>query len=250
MPSKKPQLVNDEIYHVILRGVGDSMIFNDINDYYRGIFSIYEFNNANPVDIWLRRQQRKKEKLMEKLEGQTFQKGLEGLNLQALGKRDKVVQILCFCFMPNHIHLLVKQLKDGGISSFMQKVGTGYAVYFNKKYSRKGHLFNNFKAVHIESDEQLKNVVTYIHTNPIALVEPGFKEKGVENPPKVKEFLENYKWSSYRDYIGIENFSSVTNREFILETMSGKEGCIADVDNWIMVKKDIKDFKGIFLEVS
>ena len=132
----------------------------------------------------------------------------------------------------------------------MQKVGTGYAVYFNKKYSRKGHLFNNFKAVHIESDEQLKNVVTYIHTNPIALVEPGFKEKGVENPPKVKEFLENYKWSSYRDYIGIENFSSVTNREFILETMSGKEGCIADVDNWIMVKKDIKDFKGIFLEVS
>ena len=66
MPRKKPQLVNNEIYHVVLRGVGDSLVFKDVNDYFRGIFSIYEFNNDKPVDIWLRRQERKREKLIEK----------------------------------------------------------------------------------------------------------------------------------------------------------------------------------------
>lgn len=256
MPSKKIQLINDEFYHINLRAVGDDMVFKDIHDYYRGIFSIYEFNNTNPVDIWLRRQQRKKEKtkekLLEVLEGQTFQnfggKTLEGLTLQYLDRRDKFVEVLAFCFMPNHIHLLVKQLKNNGISNFMQKVGTGYAVYFNQKYNRKGHLFNRFRAIDIKTNNQLKNVITYIHINPIALIEPGFKEKGIKNPKKVKEFLENYKWSSYQDYIGIKSFPSVTEREFILEIMGGTEGCKADVDNWIMYKKDLKDFRDIFLE--
>ena len=62
MPIKRPQLINEEIYHIVSRGVGDSLIFQDINDYYRGIFSLYEFNNVKSVNIWLRRQQRKKRK--------------------------------------------------------------------------------------------------------------------------------------------------------------------------------------------
>ena len=242
MPSKKPQLINGEIYHIILRGVGDSLIFKDVNDYYRGIFSVYEFNNAIPVDIWLRRQQRKKEKITENIRPS---KVLEGQTFQYLDKRDKFVEVLVFCFMPNHIHLLARQLKDNGVSNFMQKVGTGYAVYFNKKYHRKGHLFNNFKAVHIETDDQLKNVVTYFHCNPISLIEPGFKDKGIEHPEKVKEFLENYKWSSYQDYIGIKNFHYVTEREFISEIMGGPEGCRAEVENWILHKKDLNDFYNV-----
>jgi hypothetical protein len=62
MSTQRPQLIDGEIYHIILRAVGDSLVFNDEKDYYRGIFSLYEFNNANPVDIWLRRQQRKEKK--------------------------------------------------------------------------------------------------------------------------------------------------------------------------------------------
>lgn len=206
-------------------------IFKDINDYYRGIFSIYELNNRNLVSIWLRRQQRVNEKAAELLQGPTLQSD----------KRDKFVEVLAFCFMPNHIHLLVKQLKDNGISQFMRKVGTGYATYFNKKYKRKGHLFNKFKAVHIESNDQLKNVITYIHTNPIALVQPGFKEKGIESSQIVMEFLENYKWSSYQDYLGKENFKSLTQKDFILEVMGGFEGCRADVENWVLHKKEVKE---------
>jgi putative transposase len=153
----KAQLVTGEFYHINLRAVGNDTVFKDADDYWRGIFSIYEFNNAKPVSIWLRRQQRKAEKV------------LHGPTVQSLDKRDKFVEVLAFCFMPNHVHLLVKQVKENGISSFMQKFG-GFAFYLNKKYSRKGHLFNSFKPVHIASDDQLKNVVTYIHTNPIALI--------------------------------------------------------------------------------
>ena len=69
--------------------------------------------------------------------------------------------------MPNHIHLLLKQIKNNGISEFIRKVEVGYAGYFNKKYGRKGHLFQGrFKAVRIEDNEQLKTVFVYIHTNP------------------------------------------------------------------------------------
>jgi len=233
MPVQRVPLVNDEIYHIVLRAVGDSVVFVDENDYYRGIFSIYEFNNNSLVDIWLRRQKRKKEKLLEKSEGQTLQSP----------ERDLLVEILAFSFMPNHIHLLVRQLKDNGISQFMQKLGTGYAVYFNKKYLRKGHLFNRFKAFHVNSDEQLKNVFAYIHSNRISIIEPGWKENGLRDSKKVANFLENDKWHSYPDYLGKKNFNSVTTRKFILDLMGGEKGCENFINMWVNNKKTAKDFE-------
>lgn len=163
-----------------------------------------------------------------------------GPNKLELDKRSKFVEILAFSFMPNHFHLIVRQLKDTGIIEFMKKVNGGYAKYFNEKYKRRGHLFNKFYPVHIKDDEQLKNAFTYVHTNLISLVEPGWKEKGVKNPEKIKEFLESNKRHSYPDYLGKKNFTSVTDRGFLLEIMGGIEGCKANVDNWIMHKNEIK----------
>ena len=122
---------------------------------------------------------------------------------------------MAFVFMPNHIHLLLRQLKPNGISIFMQKFGSGYASYFNKKYQRIGHLFQGkFKESHIMGDEYLRTVVTYIHMNPASIIEPGWKEAGIKKPLKMIEFLEKYRWSSYLDYIGKKNFPSVTERDF------------------------------------
>jgi len=229
MANKNPQLVNDEIYHVISRTVGDTVVFEDEKDFFRGIFCIYEFNNDNTVNIWKRRKERAAEK---KVLGRTS---------PTLQERNMFVEVLAFSFMPNHLHLLLKQIKNDGIEKFMQKVGTGFAGYFNKKYNRKGHLFNKFRAVHIKNDDQLKHAFTYVHTNLISLIEPGWKEKGVKNPEKVKEFLENNKRHSYPDYLGKNNFPSVTNRDFLLETMGGINSCKAFVDNWITYKKGIND---------
>ena len=236
MGHKNPQLVNNEIYHVISRTVGDTVVFNDEKDFYRGIFSIYEFNNDNPVNIW----ERRKERIIEKKK-----LGPTSLTLQ---ERDMFIEILAFSFMPNHLHLLVRQLKDNGIVKFIQKVGTGFAIYFNKKHNRKGHLFNKFRAVYVKDDDQLKNVFAYIHTNLISLIEPGWKEKGIKNSGKVKEFLENNKRHSYPDYLGKNNFPSVTQRDFLLETMGGVEGCKEVVDNWILYKKEMKYFGDFVLE--
>lgn len=224
MPIKRPPLVNNEIYHITVRATGDSLLFKDINDYYRGIFSIYEFNNQSPTEIRTRREQRKK----EKANGERFSVDL----------RDCFVEIFAFCFMTNHLHLILKQIKDNGISDFMRKFGAGYAGYFNKKYKRKGPLLSKFRAVHVETDEQLRNCFAYVHVNPLSLIEPGWKENGIKFRKKAIKFLsKDYKWSSYWDYIGKKNFPSITEREFVSKEMGGTEGCRTVIKDWIEYKK-------------
>ena len=237
MPYRKTQFVNGEIYHLVIRRMGEELLFKNIDDHYRGVFSIHEFNNINPVVIRERRRLRveiKRERVSE------------------TDTRDKVVEVLLFCLMPNHIHLLVRQLKEGGIVKFMNKIGAGYSGYFKRKYSlkRREHFFSSrYTAVHIKTENQLKVVFTYIHTNPISLIEPDWKEKGIKNPERVIKFLEEeYRWSSFFDYLGKKNFPSVTDREFILKIMGGEEGCKEAIENWARHKGEIKKYAELALE--
>mgnify|MGYP001606982650 CR=1 FL=1 len=235
MPIKRPELVNGETYHIVIRGVGDSLIFKNKDDYYRAIFSLYEFNTTAAIEI---RKQREKRKTA-KASGEQF----------SADTRDLLIEVWAFFFMPNHIHLLVRQIKDNGITQFARKFGAGYAAYFNKKYDRKGHLFQGrFRAVHIKNNEQLKTVFVYIHTNGISLIEPKWKENGVGNEQEVIEFLKKYKWSSYPDYIGKKNFPSVTKRDFLLKTMGGIDGCMDFVESWVKYKKELKGWAKVVLE--
>ena len=243
MPQRKENFLNGEIYHLTSKTIDENLLFKNINDYFRGIYSIYEFNNAKPVEIWKRRRDRIIEKKREKL-------GDIG-SPTILDERDKFIEILAFCFMPNHIHLLVKQLKDKGISKFMQKVGIGLGKYFNDRYERKGHVFQDaFKSVLIKDNDQFMAVVLYIFTNPIALIEPGWKEHGIRNHSvkEVIKFLENYKWSSYQDCSGIKNFPYVTKRDFLLEVTGGERGVKDAVENWIKNKVEIGQQKNILLD--
>lgn len=240
MPYRKQQFGNNEIYHITLKGIDDNLIFKDIDDYYRGIFSIYEFNDLNPVNIQRRREIRS-----------SFKKKIrrDRVSTDFVDNRDKLVEILCFCFMPNHIHLLVKQVRDGGISRFMAKLGIGYAGYFNRKYQRKGYLFQNrFDAVKIKTEEQLKIVLVYIHTNPISLIYPEWKEIKVQNFNKIIKFLENYKWFSHLDCIGIKNFPSVTQRDFMLDLFGSIAGYQEFIKDYISWKGEPKEYSELFLE--
>ncbi len=241
MPIRKEQFANNEIYHVILRGLDDNLIFKDINDYYRGVFSIYEFNNANPVSIKRRRETR--ERFKKSVRERVSDNIIENDN------RDKLVEVLVFCFMPNHIHLLVKQLKEDGITKFMRKIGAGYAGYFNRKYKRKGYVFQNrFRSVYIKDDNQLRTIFNYIHMNPASLIEPGWKENGIKDMNNVIEFLENYKWSSYQDYVDAKNFPSVTERKFLLEFLGGIDGCKLTIEDWVKYKKELICSQNLLLE--
>lgn len=239
MPTKRAQLVNDEIYHIILRAVGDSVVFKNEDDYYRGIFSLYEFNSSSPVLILKRRRDRLVYKKRAKRLGSDPS--------QSIDRRDKFIEILAFCFMSNHIHLVVRQLQENGISNFVKKVSGGYASYLNIKYKRKGHLFNRFKAVHIESDDQLRNVIAYVWCNSISLIEPGYKENGVKDIKKVLKFLfEKYRWSSLWDCVGKENFPSVIEKGYVFKILGDEKKCKKIVDNWVRYKA--KDFGDTSLE--
>src|SRR3989338_5483185 len=100
--------------------------------------------------------------------------------------------------MPNHFHLLLKEIEMGGISQFMGKLSTAYSMYFNKKYERTGSLFEGrFKSSRIANDNYLHYLFAYIHLNPIKLIEPMWKEKGINDFARAKEFLGRYNYSSY-----------------------------------------------------
>ncbi len=142
--------------------------------------------------------------------------------------------------MPNHFHLIVKQLVDGGITKFMHKLGTGYTLYFNQKYKRTGSLFEGkFKRIYIDKDEYLIHLSRYIHLNPIELIQHDWKKRGIKDWEKVNEFLKNYRWSSYPDYIGKKNFPSVIKKDFLMGYFDkSKEKYEKFVRNWII--EDLK----------
>lgn len=232
MPIKRPPLVNGEIYHIVVRMVGDLKLFRDEKDYLRKIHNLFEFNDANPTR-WQYRQYYEN----------------RSRDISERTKRNLLVEILTFCLMPNHIHLLIRQLVNGGISKFMRKIGAGYGIYYNKKYKRNGHIFQGkYRAVHITSDPQLQTAFVYIHANPVSLIEPGWKERGIKNINGTIKFLENYRWSSYRDYLLDKNFPSLTSREFLTETFGDNESCREIVNDWLRYKKELFDFDKVAIE--
>jgi putative transposase len=210
MPTKRPQLANGEIYHIILRGVERIDIFKNDSDYFRCIYNLFEFNDIKRSGWEYRR-------CMPKLR----HKSSSQADFLFQRPRDLLVSIMAYCLMPNHIHLLLRQEKDKGITDFMRKFGTGYAGYFNKKYERQGHLFQGrFKAVHIRTNNQLKSVFVYIHTNPAVLIDSNWKEGGIKNTIEIIKFIENYRWSSYSDYLNKIFFPLVTQRNLFNQIMA------------------------------
>ncbi len=132
-------------------------------------------------------------------------------------------QLYSYVLMPNHIHL---EIKDEGqkISQIIHSIATRYANYFNKKYERKGHVFESrFRSKNVENTFYMLNLVRYIHQNPL--------KAGISK-------MEEYKWSSYFEY-----FKSVEVREKdkIVDTEEILEMFLPDVDQ-VQVKKEFMKF--------
>lgn len=240
MTSKRPKFVNDHIYHVFNRGVEKRKIFLQISDFFRFIFCLYELNDKGLVKM---RDRIKVRAAKKKYTGET------GVSIGMAEFKKPLVEVMAFCLMPNHYHLVLRQLVDGGISLFMKKLSNGYTGYFNEKYQRKGigALFQGcFKAIEAENDRQFTALICYIFTNPVELLEKNWKEAGVKDPKKAAKFLESYRWSSYLDCIGISNFSSVTKRDFITEFFGGPKKIRELIEDWISYKTELRNvFKNI-----
>ena len=156
MPAKNTvkQYLKNGYYHIYNRGVDKRTIFQDEQDY--GVFLKYLKSSLSPVP---------KKSPLRKItvrENKTYQ--IKDYNCKNFYQN---VTLVIYCLMPNHYHLLVKQVEPRGIENFMKSFGTRYSMYFNKRYQRSGRLFEGrYKAVLINSDEQLIHLSRYIHRNP------------------------------------------------------------------------------------
>ncbi len=237
----REKTVTGQIYHVLNRGVDKRKIFLDEGDYLRFIHDLFEFNDIEPVNnltYYFR-------KIQSKDSASPYiitQKRKERV------KRNLLVEILAFCLLPNHYHLLLKPLLDGGVVKFITKLNMGYAKYFNEKYERNGVLFQGrYKSIHVNKESHFIHLPYYIHLNALDLKFSGWRNKEIKNYKEVIKFLEHYRWSSFLDYIGIKNFPSITQREFLLKLFGGSEQYKKDTLEWLK-EMDLEEIKAVALE--
>jgi len=230
---RKEQFVNEEIYHIYNRGVDKRKIFLDKSDYYRFIHDLFEFNDNRPSPpANIRFNLRKPSGFSQNFNTQTMEIVIPREKPE--GPRELLVEIMTWCLMPNHFHLFVRQLIDNGITQFMHKIGTGYTIYFNTKTERSGSLFQGtFKAIRVSDDDYFSYLPFYIHSNPLDLIEYGWRTKEIQNYNKAIKFLENYRYSSHLDYLGKKNFASVSQRKWLTGILGNSQEYKKQFYSWL-----------------
>lgn len=198
MPYRKIPLVNGEIYHVFNRSIAQIPIYLSFKEFSRFIelINFYRYSSLSLCFSHFERLCREEKEVFID-------------NLQK--NSDRLVDIFAYCLIPNHFHLLLKQLANNGISTLMSNLQNGYAKYFNLRHQRQGSVFQSmFKATRIETEEQFLHVSRYIHLNPCTsfIVE--------------KEKLPFYEWSSLPNYLG-KRKSLLVNTKFILDMTGGAD---------------------------
>jgi putative transposase len=228
--------MGEGIYHVLNRGVDQREIFLEEKDYLRFIHNLFVFNDVNPTfNNFYNFSRKGKDKEIDYKQR----------------KRQPLVEILAFCLMPNHYHLLLIPLVEDGIFKFVKKLDIGYAKYFNQKYNRKGALFEGrYKSILIKEEAHFLYLPYYIHFNPLDLKFPEWRQGKIKNSQKAMKFLENYRWSSFLDYIGERNFPSITQRDFLLKIFNSPFSYKKDVINWLKeMEKEQKVKRTSFIKI-
>ena len=165
--------VENGYYHLYNRGVEKRTIFQEENDYQTFLHLLKKYLTEEPFIPFSKK---------------TFFKRID---------------LLAYCLMPNHFHLLIKQSDKNAITDFIRKICTIYSMYFNQKYKRVGPLFQSrFKASLIENNEYLLYLSKYIHQNPLEILEKNQR-------------LKDYPYSSYPNYLGFISQYWVKTKEIV-----------------------------------
>ena len=222
MPGRLLPLVEGQIYHVFNRGIDHRPTFTDklelkravaVIDYYRFVSPQLKFSKFLKLPVENRNR----------------------LQVE-MRTRSKLIDILSFCLMPNHFHLLLRQIYDKGISKFLSNFQNSYTRYFNIENERDGPLFlDQFKAVLIETDEQLIHVSRYIHLNPVTSY-------------VIRDFdaLLNYPWSSLAEYIkGTESIYEINT---ILGLFKDSKAYVNFLKDQVGYQRDLNVIKHLLIE--
>ena len=206
MPAKNTlkTYASDGFYHIYNRGVEKRDIFIDIKDY--KVFLNYLKTYLLPVE----------NNDEDRIDFDEFKKPrLNIANNNFFGK----INLICYCLMPNHFHMIIRQKDQSDMEYFMRSIITKYVKYFNKRYKRVGPLFQSrYKAINILTEEYILNLSCYIHLNPIKIV-------GKDN-------LLDYPWSSYSAYVN----------DYQIEWLEKRFLSISYLKNNINSYKRLKDY--------
>lgn len=212
-----PHFFTGEIYHVYNRGVAKLPLFRDESDFRQFLVCLSFYRETNPETSLATA------KKLQTVEEQTMNEPHQSL-----------VEILTFCLMPNHFHLLLRQTSDGGISTFMSRALNSFTRYANTKQRRVGTMFQGtFRAVHVRSDEQLLHVSRYIHLN-------GYVARLADQPVL-------YRWSSYHDYLSSTS-TRLCHPEFVLELSGGADRYQLFVEDYASYARDFALIRDLVLE--
>lgn len=223
MPARLIPLISGQIYHLFNRGIDRRPTFVDKFELTRAVALTDYYRFASPklkFSRFLLLPQDERKAILNKLKGEN----------------NSLVEILSFCFMPNHFHFLLRQVADGGISKFLSNFQNSYTRYFNTKNDRDGALFlGQFKSVHIETDEQLVHISRYIHLNPTTSY-------------VVKDFdgLINYRWSSLPQYINVH--SDICETKTILDFFKDPVSYLKFVEDNMSYQRELDKIKHLTLE--
>ena len=194
----------DSYVHVIKRGARGLNIFQDKDDMNRCMLMLRHFNDSSLSQNWYR---------------DLVDEGLVGAfeRPESWGKQDPLVTILAYTLMPNHFHLLLKEVKEGGIPTFMNKLGKGMTQYANAKYRQRGSMFQGpYRSKVVEDDLYFKSAGMYIMVKNVFELYPSGLRGALRNFEKAYTWALSYKYSSFPDYNGQKD-NLVINKELLGE---------------------------------
>lgn len=204
------------IYHVYNRGVAKQILFHNEHDYRHFLETLAFYLETKPQ--------------------QRFSKTSIDDRRKILGQEPTrpLVEILAYCLMPNHFHLILKQLVDKGVSRYMQQCQNSYSRAYNTKYRRIGTAFQGvFSAVTVENDEQFLHLTRYIHLNPYV--------------GRLAEHPEDYPWSSYQSYL-TRHQTRLCHPGLALSIVGSPELYQSFVEDYVSYARDIGLIKKAVIE--
>lgn len=223
MPGRRIPIVTNEVYHIFNRGLNRQPTFISKGEYSRAINTINFYRFSTPplsLSKFLKLEINKRSDV-----------------LKILTQSKKLVEIFSFCLMPNHFHFLLKQTIDNGIAKFLSNLQNSYTKCFNTKHNRDGPLFlDQFKAVRVETEEQLVHLSRYIHLNP----HTGYVINSLKE-------LEKYPWSSFPDYLqGKGEFVDISSISGLFKNPGQYKKFVFDQANY---QRELKEIEHLLLEI-